>query len=109
MQRVQGENSINKLKDLWREDILEKVVQTDKNKNRVRAVFRFDRRLPDIASILRKIWKTMVSDDIRLLNVFPEPPMVCFTRGKNLREEVCQAKLPPIRLARPVEDGFQRC
>ena len=35
--------------------------------------------------------------------------MVCFTRGKNLREEICQAKLPPISLARPVEDGFKRC
>ena len=34
--------------------------------------------------------------------------MVCFTRGKNLREEMCQAKLPP-RLVRPVEDGFKRC
>ena len=84
-------------------------METDKNKNRVRAVFRYNRRLPDVSSILRKNWKTMVSDKIRLLKVFPEPPMVCFTRGKNLREEICQAKLPPIRLARPVEDGFKRC
>ena len=102
-------NSIDKVKNLRRDDILEKVVQTDNNQNRVRAVFRYDRRLPDVSSILKRNWKTMVSDDMRLLKVFPEPPMVCFTRGKNLREEICQAKLPPTRLARPVEDGFKRC
>jgi hypothetical protein len=103
------DNAFDKVKELRREDILDKVVRENKNSSRVRAVFRYDRRLPDVSTILRRNWKTMVSDDIRLLKVFPEPPMVCFTRGKNLREEVCQAKLPPIRLARPVEDGFKRC
>ena len=48
-----------------------------------------------MSAILRKNWKTMISDDVKLMKAFPEPPMVCFTRGKNLREEVCQAKLPP--------------
>ena len=102
--------AIDRVKELRREAILDKVVREDKNNNRVRAVLRYDRRLPDVSAILRKNWKTMVSDDIRLLKVFPGPPMVCFTRGfKNSREEVCQAKLPPIRLARPVEEGFKRC
>ena len=59
------DNSIDKVKDLRREDILKKVVQTEKNKNLVRAVFRYDMRLPDVSSILRKNWKIMVSDDIR--------------------------------------------
>ena len=103
------DNSISKVKELRRQDILEKVVRADKNDMRVRAVFRYDRRLPDISTILRKNWKTMTSDDSRLLKVFSQPPMVCFTRGKNLREDICQAKLPPIRLQRVPEDGFKRC
>ena len=103
------DNAIDKVKELRREEILEKVVREDKNNNRVRAVFRYDRRLPDVSANSEENWKTMVSDDIRLLKVFPEPPMVCFTRGKTLREEMCQAKLPPIRLDRPVENGFKRC
>ena len=58
---------------------------------------------------MKKNWKTMVNDDKRLLKVFPQPPMVCFTRGRNLREELCQAKLPPARQPRFVEEGFKRC
>ena len=36
--------------------------------------------------------------------------MVCFTRGKNTRETLCTAKLPPARARmRQVEKGFKRC
>ena len=103
------EQAIKKVRDLKREDILKKVDREDKNKSRVRAVIRFDRRLPNICSILRKNWQTMIGYDSRMLKIFPEPPMVCFTRGKNLREEVCKAKLPPARMGRPIENGFRRC
>ena len=58
---------------------------------------------------MRKNWEIMVGDDKRLLKVFPEPPMVCYTRSKNLREVVCKARLPPARIGRPAEDGFKRC
>ena len=58
---------------------------------------------------MRKNWQTMIGYDSRMLKVFPEPPMVCFTRGKNLREEVCKAKLPPARFGRPLESGLRRC
>ena len=52
---------------------------------RVRAVFKFDRRLPNLDSIFRTIWQIMVKDDQRLLGAFPEPPMICFRRGQNVR------------------------
>ena len=52
----------------------------------------------------------MVAEDIRLKSVFPQPPMVCYSREKNIREQLCQAKLPPARARlREVEDGFKRC
>jgi hypothetical protein len=74
----------------------------------VRAVFKFDQRLPDLSNILRTNWKTMVEDDSRLLEVFTEPPMVCYKRGRNVRETLCQARLPPGRMRR-AEEGFKRC
>ena len=54
----------------------------------------------------------MVEEDRRLLKVFPKPPMVCFTRPKNIKDRVCRAKLPPARtnmVTREQEDGFKRC
>ena len=52
----------------------------------------------------------MVSEDVRLKSVFPKPPMICYTRGKNIREQLCTAKLPQARArVRDVEDGFKRC
>ena len=55
----------------------------------------------------------MVTDDKRLLSVFPKPPMIWYTRGRNQREEICRAKLPPVRrglLTRGAGgDGFKKC
>ena len=86
------------------------MVRDNKNQDRVRAVFRFDKRLPNLSSIFTKNWDIMCKDDIRLKSVFPNPPMICYTRGKNMREELCTAKLPPARARlREQEDGFMRC
>ena len=57
---------------------------------------------------MRTNWQTMVNDDNRLLTVYPEPPMVCYRRGRNIRETLCQATLPPGRMRRHA-DGFKRC
>ena len=103
------EDAIQKVRVLARDDILDRVERDDKSMNRVRAVFKYDRRLPNISAILFKNWKTMVEDDRRLKEVFPEPPMACFRRGKNIQEEVCRAMLPPARMGRQLEDGFRRC
>ena len=54
----------------------------------------------------------MVEEDRRLLKVFPKPPMVCYTRSRNIREKLVRARLPPVRsnlLSRNREDGFKRC
>ena len=54
----------------------------DKNNIRVRAVFRYDRRLPDVSGIMRKNGKTMVSDDIRLIKVFPNHQWYALLGGR---------------------------
>ena len=86
------------------------MVRDNKNQDRVRAVFRFDKRLPNLSSIFTKNWDIMCKVDIRLKSGFPNHPMICYMRGKNMREELCTAKLPPARARlREQEDGFMRC
>jgi hypothetical protein len=86
------------------------VTRANENEGRVRAIFRFDMRLPNLSAIFKKNWQTMLSEDIRLKTVFPDPPMLCYTREKNIREALCTAKLPPARARlRDGEDGFKRC
>ena len=47
------DTAINRVRELKMEDILQRVVREDENKNRVRGVFRFDRRLPNLSAIMR--------------------------------------------------------
>ena len=85
---------------LDRENILDKVHRETKN----------DSRLPNLPSIFKKHWKTMIEEDSRLRPVFSKPPMACYSRGRNIREQLCTAKLPPPRSnLRQQEDGFGRC
>ena len=103
------ENAVDKVRQLDRNTILEKVNRIDTSRERVRAVFRFDRRLPNLSAIFRRNWQTMTAEDRRLLGPFLSPPMICYTRGKNLREELCRARVPPARMRRSEEPGFRRC
>ena len=104
------DNAFRKVDGLDRDQILERVVKVERNKKRVRAMFTYDRRLPQLSSIFNKHWKTMTEEDIRLKSIFKEPPMVCYKRSKNIREQLCTARLPPPRSnLRQQEDGFKRC
>ena len=103
------ENAVDKVRQLDRNTMLERVDRPDSSRDRVRAVFKFDRRLPNLSAIFRRNWQTMTSEDRRLLGPFPNPPMICYTRGNNLREELCRARLPPARMRRNEEPGFRRC
>ena len=72
----------------------------------------YDPRLPSIASILRKRHKALLSRDVDAREYFPEPPLVTYTRTKNLRDLVFRAQVPKIlrrglRPARP--PGFFKC
>ena len=54
------EEAIEKVRVQDRERMLVRVEGRSKNENRVRAVFRYDRKLPNISAILNKSWKTMI-------------------------------------------------
>ena len=74
--------------------MLDNVVRENKNLGRVRYKITFDPRLPHLPAILNRNWKVMVESDQQLKNAFPQPPMACLKRGKNLTEELTRAKLP---------------
>ena len=78
--RVGIDSAIEKVKQLERSDILERVVRENNCMNRVKAVFKFDMRLPNLSAIFRKNWQVMVEDDKTLAPVFPNPPMISFSR-----------------------------
>ena len=71
----------------------------------------YDPRLPNISNILYRFWKIMVRNP-RMKKIFPEPPMICWKRPKNLREYLIRAKLPSAetnRKSKRPKNGFRHC
>ena len=60
--------------------------QKQKNSNRVIGVFNYNPLLPKISTVLTKHHRTMVNENLELLEVFPEPPMAALRQGPNLRK-----------------------
>ena len=54
----------------------------------------YDPRLPGVASILRKRHTALLSRDMDAKEYFPEPPLVTYTRTKNIRDLVFGAQVP---------------
>lgn len=79
--------------------------------NRPILSLQYDPRLPHISNILFKFWKVMTQNPL-LKKIFPDPPMVCWTKPKNLREFLIRAKLPKSLVPkRPSRNkiGFKHC
>jgi len=66
-----------------------------------------------VAAILRKRHRALLARDVDARTYFPEPPLVTYTRTKNIRALVFRAQVPKIlrrggsRAARP--PGFFKC
>ena len=71
----------------------------------------YDPRMPSISRIVTKHWRTMVSTDPYLREVFPAPPLIAYKVGRNLGSQLIRARVPrpaPIREKR-VMNGMHRC
>ena len=82
-----------------------------KTVKRVVLSLQFDPRLPNISNIMFRFWKVMTQNP-HLKRTFPEAPMICWTRPKNLRDHLIKAKLPPIITERRSDrdkNGFSHC
>ena len=66
------DSAFGRARALNRDDILKKVVRDDTTVGRNRFVIRYDPRMKSISQILRRNWQTMISDDTRMKNAFPE-------------------------------------
>ena len=87
------DRAIEKARKVPRSAALKKV---PKNKKSERPVFPvvYDPRLPQVTSILTKHWRSMVSRNKHLEEVFPSPPLTAYKRQPNLRSILVRAALP---------------
>ena len=103
--------ALDKARTLSRTAILVKT-QTSQNQRPVFCL-PYDARLPGITDILRKRHKALLTNDVDAREYFPNPPLVTYTRTKNLRDIIFRAQIPKImrrpglRAARP--NGFFKC
>ena len=104
--------AIKRAFDIPRVEALKKVEKVDKISGRVRFKTVYDPRFPAISDILKKHHKIMLEKDNRLQKIFSQPPVVCYSRPRNLRDELVRAKLPRKtgrRSSRKKPDGFFKC
>ena len=103
------DNAIEKARTIPRQEALKKV----EKEKQARPVFvvQYDPRLPSITSIARRHWRSMVSRDPKLQEVFPAPPLVAYKVAPNLRSKLIRAKVPPAPTTRPRrrKQGMKRC
>ena len=50
-------------------------------------VLHYDPRLPSVTGIVKKHWRTMVSTDPHLKEVFPLPPLVAYKHPPNIKDK----------------------
>ena len=96
---------------------MKEVAKDDEASQVPKLIVEFDpRTTPSFQAILRENYEGMLEMDSRMKKVFPTCPMVVNKRGKNMKEALCRAKLPPqlasIRTrsaAAQNRAGFKRC
>ena len=116
------EAGIKKVREMSREEALQRAEKgrkskmEDKGGRQHRLITEFDRRTgPRLKQVLEDNYNQMVDRDQRLEGYFPNIPKPTFTRGKNIKELLCRAKLPPNRPIKTREEaekfknGITRC
>ena len=107
---------IDRARAVPREEALKKVARKEDEEvgRQHHLIVEYDRRSsPALASVLENNYQQMVSKDQRLGRIFPKPPKPTYKRGKNIKELLCRAKVPPMRRTIPTraggQDGLTRC
>ena len=72
---------------------------------------RYDPRLPVVGPIMAKHWRSMITQDQYLKEVFEEPPLTAYKRQRNVRDNLIRAKVAPAPKQRPVREnpGMRKC
>ena len=98
--------AIRRSRAIQRAQALKKVVLPPHSKRPIFAVTD-DPRLPDLQSLQRKHWWSMIQDQY-LTSVFPEPPLVASRKQKNIADFLIRARLPPILSLHPKRNKTDR-
>ena len=101
--------AIQKARNIPRKEALKRVCRK-KSSDRPVFVISYDPRLPSIPSIVKKHWRSMTQDP-RMKEIFPKPPLVAYKRPPNIKEKLIRAKVPKYSEGRPKRNivGMKRC
>ena len=103
------DSAIQKARNIPREEALKRV---NKSKSSERPVFviQYDPRLPSIPMIVKKHWRSMTQDP-RMKEIFPLPPLVAYKRPPNIKDKLVRAKVPKESNGRPkrTKIGMKKC
>ena len=90
----------------------EALKRVNKSKSSERPVFviQYDPRLPSIPMIVKKHWRSMTQDP-RMKEIFPLPPLVAYKRPPNIKDKLVRAKVPKESNGRPKRTriGMKNC
>ena len=101
-------NAFDKLKNVSREQALQKVTHNSQN-DRIMFSVKYDPRIPPVVESVKKHF-LFAQKDPTFKSTFPKMPMVGYKRAKNLGEHLIRAKLYPTeRYEMRNRNGFFKC
>jgi hypothetical protein len=103
-------SDIERARDIPRHIALRKVIKRQESKRPVFALT-YDPRLPQVQAIQAKHWRSMVSQDPYLHEVFSQPPLTAYKRQKNVKDHLVRAKVPgdPRPYPERTRRGMKKC
>ena len=104
------ERAIEKAKKIPRKVALLKV-KPKNTENRPIFATKYDPRMPALAPMLAKHWRSMTNTNAHLKECFPQPPLTAYRRQQNLRDILIKSKLPPPPRKYPKREvkGMTKC
>ena len=104
------DSALQRAKKVPRKAALKKVVKKVQTKRPVFAVT-YDPRLPSITNMQAKHWRSMVSRDKYLGDVYPSPPLTAFKRQPNIRSHIIRAAVSkgPSRYPQRNQRSMTKC
>ena len=100
--------AIDKASKVERKEALKRVEKVKSD----RSVFAitYNPMLPSVTKVVGKHWRFM-SKNKHIKEIFPLPPMIAYKQSSNLKNMLCRAKLPTIKLGNSSRKfiGMKRC